>query len=1046
MKILPIIAFSAVALGAHAGAQQAPAPQEAPPAEAPSATDTVSTLSDAECLAIVNYMRRAEKLTREIWAGTWKGEGSMAEQAIQAVTALPMEGMPDDFRRFMEEYGALVSASLAKGNELSRKISDSNVDDAGDYLREFNKNTQKLREDKLALAARYARASVLGTDWEQKVYDSAKTDLRTMNESATAYFKTSPLEEKEKPDNRVAEYLLYLTQQPQPELTATEARHLLERRETMKRLAPRWDLEDGRTLYGVHEGTSYAIRLPQDAATGCMWKLADNQVEGKNITVEWQTVPTESLKKEKPHGEARTLTPLPSTPETTVALVNLKKAGTAILRFQCLKEGEATPLATKVITFYIRRVDDYRPLMETDPLPEPEPLPHFEPGVDSLTDEECLRLYRFLRDAYCDAMEESATAVSRRERVQLNVVAAGGLAYESDKLPRDFHDYLTEYHNLIIRHAAKERAIDRKLYDLRYSKEDTREERKALRKQRKELNKEKEDIEKMLKEKYPRAIILRNATLQEAIRSVFNSYNNMDDEAKRFHAENPDMKEASHRIALPAYFRSLAAKRRQQEDSVPAARRFLKRLDALRVMKVIVGSEPYECIYGEEDEVGGALILPLAPVTGYDWKLATPLAEDAPVKVDWHRMPTARLEKLREAGVISSELPKSEQVAIATVTLKKKGETTLRFVCTSVDDNEPLLTERAEVEIRAKDEDEDELNLPELPPVPEGEGVAALTDAECIAIASYLHRSRNVTLHIAADSIEQEKHIGETDFARIVAAELTDDVPADMRDFVHASSALICSTEEKLAPLNSQLREIQRAEADDAEEQARPLMRQCQNIWAQHRYDARALELKHPRAAFLSEHMGSCAVQEVLADLNLERSKARAFLKAHPELQKGKRATVIAYLRHVAGEKRPELTAEAARESVTKLDLISRLGYSENGAYSSWRSPEEETWTRIFPDDRKSGYSWQLATPLPEDSPVQLEWLTVPSAELRELRNYGVLNLMSDISDAPETTIATIRAVKEGKITLHFVFTKPGEEDPLLSRKIEFDVRAKEED
>ncbi len=328
------------------------------------------------------------------------------------------------------------------------------------------------------------------------------------------------------------------------------------------------------------------------------------------------------------------------------------------------------------------------------------------------------------------------------------------------------------------------------------------------------------------------------------------------------------------------------------------------------------------------------------------------------------------------------------------------------------------------------------------------QGVASLTDAENITVLSSIRRVRSVALHLAADSIEQEENISEADFARKAAAEMTDELPADLRDFVHASSALICDTQEKLQTVEQQLRELSRAE-DEGEDQevvakqSKPLFRQLRNIRKQHQNDAEVLEAQYPRAAFLSKHLGTHAVEEALTDIERERDKARAFLEAHPEMKSGKRATVVAYLRHLATEPQPEITAEYARATLAKLDLLSRLDFTQDGMLRDCRLHVGMNTPWFFPDDRHSGYSWKLATPLPEDSPVKLEWLTLPNAELKELQSIGILSTLYEFSRSPDTTIVSIHAVKEGKVTLSFIFSKAGEE-PLLNMKIT--VEAKEED
>ncbi len=710
MKIFPIILLTAAAIAHSPGARAQEAPSPAPQAVEALSLTMVNNLTDAECIAITHFMQRADDTTLNTWSSEQPGgESSKASEAARLIAQLPCEGLPDDFRRYIEEYCALVQKAMEKHTQLQKEITESSGDATHDLLNALHNTEKQLRQDLLALSARYSRASILGTGWERNAYERARTDLRLQQGSARAFIEANPLPKKMKPDSsrRISAYLQYLLHLPRPELTAAEARRHLERMEILKNLDPTWQLENSLQFYGINEGASYAIRLPLEASTGCSWKLAETPSEGALFSVEWQRVATESLRVNKPHGSARAVCPLPSTPETMVATLQLKKAGTAVLRFLCIREGVEAPVAEKTVTFYIRRSDDYRPLMETEPLPEPPPAaPRYEPGIASLSDEECLSIYRYLQQAYCKAMESAAQSVEKKENVQLNSVAAFALSMKIDKLPQDFHDYLIEFHNLTIRHRAKVRTLERKEYDLRHGKGITPEQRKALSKEYRELEKQEEEMEKSLKEKYPRAIILANASVQDAIRQVFRSYNSADSVLKSFYAENPDMKDASRTLSLSAYFRHLGAARAGQEQTVTAARRALERLDALRIMQAKASFDPQRTLYGEARENVQALLFPSAPSTGFSWHLESPLPADSPVEVEWKQIPSARLLKLEEMGVLHGDIPRSEELSVAIIRLKKAGRVQLRFFCTRPGDEEPLLKGSAEIHIRANGDDE----------------------------------------------------------------------------------------------------------------------------------------------------------------------------------------------------------------------------------------------------------------------------------------------------------------------------------------------------
>ncbi len=1054
MKTLPIIVFAAFTLSVNAQteAQQPPPPQPTAPAGTASA---VNTLSDAECIAVASYMQRLKRAAMENWVQGWLEESNSLELTLNELPKLPAEGVPDDFRRYVEEYCALVLASNAKRNELSGSMVNIKVDDAWDISRQIGEVDKKLREDKLALVARYSRASLLGSGWETRVYNRAKFELLLGEGSAKAYQEANPLKENEKADSsrNIAGYLQHLLAQPQPELTAESARRLLEQRETLRLLDPTWRLEETKEFFGVRKGTRYVVRLPQDAGTGCTWQLADPLTEDSLVSVEWETVPTTSLKKNWPHGKGVQLAnPLPSTPETRVASVLTKKAGTAVLRFNCVREGSGEIVASKVLIFYVRHANDYRPLMETDPIPEPEPTPLFEPGVASLSDEECLALQRYLQMVYCYTAEECAKAVENQEHLQVPGINAGALPtllFQAPKLPQDFHDYLVEHHNLFIGIRATSRSLDRKEYNYRYGKGITKEQRRELREERKQLQQRKDAMWKTLREKYPRAIILRNAGALSVIDQIYESYNTTDADARRFFAQHPEMRDAITKLSKSTYFRFLAEERNKEEISVAAARRLLERLDALRVMGAVLNGEGRHHFYGLAGESSNAIILPLAPETGFGWKLEGELSEDSPVQVEWHQMESEKLRKLKDLGLISDDLPESPQLSIATLRMVKKGSAKLRFICTRPGDEEPLLATRAEGEVRTMDEDEEERPLDPSPGLPGAQPeatVAQLSDAECLALLRYIRQAKAVSALAVADAIEMEEDMGNADLARLAAAELTDDIPADMRDFIHAYSALLHSTEQKLQTLNHQIRELRKESGEEEdEEQLKPLRRQYRHVCRQHEQDAEALKAACPRAGFLCEYLSTDAVEEVMQELAEESERAQAFLAAHPKLKLGKRATAIAWLRHVAGEKLSEPTAAEARDTIRKLDLVNRLRFAPH-TVSQRRLPTGETIPNLLPHDAASGYSWQLSTPLPDDAPLKLEWHTLPTAELEQLQDRGVVDSYRDIPGAPDTTIATLRTEKAGKMTLEFHYSKPGEAKPLLKRKIIIEIREQEED
>ncbi len=1052
MKIIPIIAFSAFALGCAGAtfAEQQPAATASAPAPAASA---VGSLSDAECIAVAQFMRAIDKAVINSYLGKKQaGERTKAISACAAIAALPMDGLPDDFRQYVKEYTDMVIKATEKTYDIEMKIRNASNDDAWDLLNESNAIEKQLRTDLMALAARYSRASILGSGWEKNALDLARTEVRSRSGRSKAFFEANPDFLEDEPEHRgvYLEYLAYLSALPSPELTAAEARALLEKGDVLKRLDPAGTVQQSLTYYGFHEGDKVAVRLPHDGSTGYTWKLDPEGSAMDILDAEWKVMVTDTIRGKNPHDEFRPVTPVPTTPDAAVAFINLNKEGAAVMRFICTREGVAEPIAAKVVTLHVRRWDDYRPLTETGPMPKKPEVKPVPAGVASLSDAECVAIFRHLQKAYDTAMEESARAAEKQEGVQLQTTAALALPFKLDGLPQDFYDYIEEHHNLIIRLAAQERALDDRQYELNYDKADHKEERKAIRKARKELAQRREEVDKMLKEKYPRAIILRNDAVRPAIRKAYRVYNNVEDEAKQFYAEHPDMKDMSNKKSRAAFFRYLSAERRKMEPSVANARRWLERLDALRILQADAYADEYHSFYGVAGGSTESVVLPADPSTGYSWKLADTLADDAPVQVEWRQMPTEQLQKLADLGVIGKDLPQSKEASVAIIRMKKEGTAKLHFVLTREGDAEPLLSKRAEVEVRTRDEDEilwQDVHAP-APAPKDAPTVADLSEAECSAILAYIDKARVASQLAVAEAIEMEEEVGEADFAKAAAALPMDGMPADFTGYVKETSELIAEMSAKAEEFSKAFEKIRKAEPEDEDEQMKPLRRQYRAFMKESEAKSKALEAKYPRATFLADTPSSRAASRTLAELEDEdNEKVKTFFAAHPKLKKGKRATAIAYLRACAEEEQPAAASAEARAKVAKLDLVHRLDFSGSSHRVTWDLDEERAHPFLFPHDAASGYTWQLAEPLPADSPVSIEWQTQPTAGLKELQDIGVLSTWSDVPEkAPETTIASLRTVKPGKATVTFVYSKPKEKEPLLKMKFSIEVEADEDD
>ncbi len=323
----------------------------------------------------------------------------------------------------------------------------------------------------------------------------------------------------------------------------------------------------------------------------------------------------------------------------------------------------------------------------------------------------------------------------------------------------------------------------------------------------------------------------------------------------------------------------------------------------------------------------------------------------------------------------------------------------------------------------------------------------SFTDAERLATGTWVLRIQPVTLRVCARAMRHPlSHCSEQELINITLASLPmDELPADLRSYVTARRDLICANVEKRAAWQKRRQALKRGGTllDDAQFQA--LAEEESRMWEEYRAGMAALEAQYPRAAFICTWLDKVASWAGV-DLRNELGKAPAFLAAHPGMNKRARATEIAWLLHLAAEYPPEPAPEAAREAFERLILLNRLDYWANGTISCIDLETGKSDVNLLPDDRHSGYSWKLAAPLPPDSPVQLEWRTLPRARLQEhpgitLAPCGKETTRGEyVYPSPDITTLTIHARKAGEVEINLIYTRPGDVTPLLRHEFLVDV------
>ncbi len=978
-----VLVATASCAAAHA-TTVAPAPAEEAPAASP-----LASLTDAECLALARYVQQAERLIADTWVRYW--DNSYERRMLKAadkLRKLPMEGMPEDFRCFLEEGFALFSGAMPGILDVQSDLPDSGT---GPEHRRVQQELDKLRaqfyERALALETKYPRAAIFGIRNLMQRHDRYTSELHLRQGRARAFLDAHPEVEAPEvlPSARLECFQRYLAQLPLPELTAHQARLRLKRMEAHRLLDPDGELQDNIYHIKYRVGDRFVVRLPHVASTGGRWQLGTELPEDAAVSVSWR------------------LEPQDATPTQALATVEFRKAEkNVVLPFICVNPQDEVPLARKTYTF------DIKP--QTDP-PRPEPqlipdVPKQEPGVNTLTDDEVRDIDHQLQRCYRDTMWKAARAAAWGGEPSLTALSACALPDSFfRKLPPDFHNYMVEVHTRLTPLEEKLRENEHQQQEISNSAE----QHAALQQEQAALEAERDKLEQALQEKYPRACILDYARPKDIVARERENFRKEEGAAKDYYERYPEMREVSRNEALNYYFRYLSDLSTHWPYNL--ARQRVERLDALRLMKVMPGKPlRYYLTPSDRAEVM-SILLPCASATGCSWKLDRVLPADAPVQVEWTPLPAARLRQLKDRDVIVDELPDSDEVMVASI--RKATNVSLRFVCTRPGEREPLL--RASAEIAVGELMPGDLRETSTTP-PQPECVPSFTDEEALAIETWLHRIRPALLLGMADKLEQDKLVTPAHMADIISAQPMEELPDDVRAYIKKLCALTCATEQQL----------NNTQAID------PFMAQSVEKY-------RALDKQYPRAGFLITHP-SLNGWVAFEDLRCGLGKAAAFLAAHPEMDREDNATKVAWLRHLAAEPQPEPTLDSAQATLARLALLNRLQDAGNGSITSFSMRMGEVDSQLLPDDRRSGYAWQLATPLPPDSPVQVEWHHLPTAELQALRALGLRFSRRLMPNSPDITIATFRARQAGKVRLNLIYTRPGEEEPLLRQEFHVDV------
>ncbi len=324
-------------------------------------------------------------------------------------------------------------------------------------------------------------------------------------------------------------------------------------------------------------------------------------------------------------------------------------------------------------------------------------------------------------------------------------------------------------------------------------------------------------------------------------------------------------------------------------------------------------------------------------------------------------------------------------------------------------------------------------------------GVASLTDAECLALMQHiLTVQRDVMLAVAEKRTDADDSL-ETHKLAVSALPLPpEQLPEDFRQYLTQLRALIHDAVGQMEAYEKAEREL--SFLDSKLQPARRKELQESSLAMEKEFEARfkAMQAAWPRAAMLRERWFNAPMEKADDSLSYYESTAevKRFMSEHPELIHAREEVAkAAWLRHNAAALKPqELTPESARRSLTRMEARSRLG-----SFSDYRDFEsgtagEDTHTLLLP--MAPGCEWKQETALGTPPVVDIEWHTMPLAELQKLRRLGLLSRYNWMPKSEVVRVAAIHMKNPGKIKLLFTCTFTGENEPMLSKPVEIHVGA----
>ncbi len=287
---------------------------------------------------------------------------------------------------------------------------------------------------------------------------------------------------------------------------------------------------------------------------------------------------------------------------------------------------------------------------------------------------------------------------------------------------------------------------------------------------------------------------------------------------------------------------------------------------------------------------------------------------------------------------------------------------------------------------------------------PSVQALNELTDAECVEVESYLLRASRAALLAYANAFDEAYQkrdaqalqmlvLGGSPVMLLAMADVPmQEGPADFR----------CYLQEFYDALRAGMKKRDR----------KPLPSSL----------SKTLQEKYPRAV-------ACLP---LPCLTLQLDEARNGVEGDFWAQKLTPAEYVAAYRRLADDLPQSMDAARARRVLTRLALKPYDAYQAS-AVGFFIGGEQEF---RFPADARLEYRWQLAEPLPADAPISLEW----SEKADVLPPHIPDEVSREIAPDSRVRVATLKGLSKGDIVLRFVFTRPGDAEPLYSQKIDVSI------